>query len=164
MRGKNLNAVMQVENLSSGVSIRIGRFKAHRDQAVTRDPRALNHMDPDTKLIHAYLEQWGKETKDRDENGLPATTLLGRVIEQGPGAGQTGRPPSDLSPRSAVIDALVGRLWHIGQRCIKRYYQYWEPMEVMARREEISVSRMKEVLRRSRWLLNSWLPADFERK
>ena len=157
MRGKNLNAIMQVEHLVGGIQISVARARAPTTVTEQRDPRSMNHMDPETKLVHAYLEQWGRETRDRVENGLPSTTLLGRVIEQGPGAGQSGRPPSDLSPRSAQMDALVSRLWQIGQRCIKRYYQHWEPMEVMARREGISASRMKEVLRRSRWLLNSWL-------
>lgn len=118
----------------------------------------MNHMDPETKLVHAELEVWGRETRDRDENGLPKTTLLGRVIEQGPmGAGQTGRAPSDLSPRSARVDACVARLWKVGQRCIKRYYRYWEPMEVMAAKEGMSTGRMKEVLRRSRHLIGYWL-------
>lgn len=150
-------ALLERQILPGGIAINVVRARPVAASPEVRDPRAMNHMDPETKLIHAYLEQWGRETRDRVENGLPSTTLLGRVIEQGPGAGQSGRPPSDLSPRSAQIDALVGRLWQIGQRCIKRYYQRWEPMEVMARREGISASRMKEVLRRSRWLLNTWL-------
>jgi hypothetical protein len=129
-----------------------------------RDARAMNHMDPDTKLIHADLEVWGRETRDREENGLPAVTILGRLIDQGPmGAGQTGRPISDLSPRSALIDMCVARLWKVGQCCIKRYYRSWEPMEIMAKKEGISVSKMKEVLRRSRWLISSWV-SDEERK
>jgi hypothetical protein len=123
-----------------------------------RDPRAMNRMDPETKLVHAYLEQWGKETKDRDENGFPASTLLGRMIEQGPmGASQSGRPPTDLSPQSALIDTAVSRLWGIGKNCVKRYYRTWEPMDVMARKEGISESHMKEVLRRSRHLIALWL-------
>lgn len=125
---------------------------------VERDPRAMNRMDPETKLVHAYLEQWGRETKDRPENGFPASTLLGRLIDQGPmGASQSGRPPTDLTPQSALIDAAVSRLWGIGKKCIKRYYQTWEPMDVMARKESISESHMKEVLRRSRHLIALWL-------
>lgn len=149
-----MNALLATENHFRGAMISSIDTKSGDSQ---RDPRAMNHMDPETKLIHADLEVWGKETRDRAENGLPAVTILGRLIDQGPmGAGQTGRPTSDLSPRSALIDACVARLWGIGKRCIKRYYQSWEPMEVMARKEGISVSQMKDVLRRSRWLINSW--------
>lgn len=132
---------------------------------IERDRRVMNHMDPQTKEMHALLEQWGRETRDRPENGLPAVTLLGRVIEQGPGAGQPGRPPCDLSPRSAVIDALVSRLWAANREAIKLYYQRWEPMEVMARNLGVSSSQLKERLRRSRWLLASWwMEAAFESK
>ena len=117
----------------------------------------MNHMDPETKLTHARLEKWGRETRDRAENGFPAMTLLGRVIEQGPGAGQPGRPISDLSPESAKVDACVARLWKRAQRCVRHYYCHWEPVEVMARKESVSVSQFKEILRRARWLIGSWL-------
>lgn len=121
-----------------------------------RDARAMNRMDPDTKLIHAYLEQWGRET--RDSLARSPVSILGRLIEQGPmGAPQPGKPPTDLSERSQVIDACVCRLWGTGQRCIKRYYQSWEPLEVMAKKENMRATQMKEVLRRSRFLILSWL-------
>lgn len=152
-----MNAVMETEILPGGIPIRVARAKPQVTLA-ERDRRAMNHMDPETKLTHAELEAWGRETRDRDENGLPGTTLLGRVIEFGPmGAGQGGRGPTDLSARAARVDACVARLWKVGQRCVKRYYTSSEPVAVMARKEEMSERRFQEVLRRSRWLVGSWL-------
>jgi hypothetical protein len=46
-------------------------------------------MDPETHLGHQYLEQWAKEAHE-SLSGYASTTLLGRIMEQGPGAGQTG--------------------------------------------------------------------------
>jgi hypothetical protein len=149
-------ALIQTEILPGGIPVRIARAKPIVVEV--RDRRAMNHMDPETKLTHAELEVWGRETRDGTENGLPGTTLLGRVIEFGPmGAGQGGRGPSDMSERAARVDACVARLWQIGQRCIKSYYRSSEPLQVLARREGITERHFQEVLRRSRWLIGSWL-------
>ena len=158
-----MNAIAEVERLSDGRKIRVARAKAHRDAATVpfeRDARVMNRMDPATKLVHAMLEKWGKETRAGIENGLPSTTVLGRVIEQGPGAGQAGRPISHLSEQSARVDACVARLWQRAKRCVEHYYQRWEPIEVMARREGISVTQFKEIMRRSRYLVGSWLEIE----
>lgn len=150
-------ALLATQILPGGISIRVARAEPIA-ASEPRHRRAMNHMDPETKLVHAELEVWGRETRDRDENGLPGTTLLGRVIEFGPmGAGQGGRGPSDLSPRAARVDACVAKLWGIGRSCVKRYYTSSEPVSVMARKEGISERRFQEVLRRSRWLIGTWL-------
>jgi hypothetical protein len=159
-----LNALVEVERLSRGQKINVARAKAATVSVIVpRDPRAMNHMDPTTRVVHAMLEQWGRETRNEAENGYPSTTLLGRVIEQGPGAGQAGRPVSHLSEQSARVDVQVARLRERPRECVKMYYQRWEPMEVMARKltvqlgYQMSVSTLKDTLRRTRELLAYWL-------
>jgi len=138
------------------LSIPVPRFPSG-NTVVERDPRAMNRMDPATKFIHSLLEQWGKEVRERDAGSLPPNTLLGRVIEQGPsGAIQAGRPPVSLSLQSEHIEACWLKLWKKGQRCIKRYYTNWAPMEVMAKDEHMSVASMKAHLHRSRLLIDVW--------
>jgi hypothetical protein len=157
-----MNALVDLETLPSGVTIRVGRAKAAREPTIVpyqeRDRRSLSHMDPDTLIVHARLERWGKETREGFTDGWPAVTLLGRVIEQGAGgASQPGRPVSTISESSQQVDACVARLWKRAQSCTRRYYQQWEPIEVMARKEGVGLTQFREILRRSRQLIGFWL-------
>lgn len=118
-----------------------------------RDARTMNHMDPETKLVHARLEEWGKWAKDiADSNGLPPITVIGRMMEYGPlGAAQAGRPPVSLPDRVAAIDGAVARLCEIDRRGIKEYYLKWQPIEVSARHLSKSVRQFQTILKRARW-------------
>lgn len=162
-----MNATLTIASLPGGFddsSIVRARTRGTVNVVVERDPRAMNRMDAATKLVHARLEEWGTETKAKEENGYPASTLLGRVIDHGPmGASQSGMGPTSLSEHVANVDAAVARLWGQGQRCIKRYYKSWEPPEVMAQKEGLKLRQFQEVLRRSRDLIGLWLD-DVERK
>jgi hypothetical protein len=61
----------------------------------SRDKRRVNHMDPETRIVHARLEAWGAWAKDAEIRAWPASTLLGRMIDQqAVGAAQSGRPYS----------------------------------------------------------------------
>src|SRR6185312_11737607 len=112
--------------------------------ALTPDARRLNHMDSQTKLVHARLEEWGKWTRE-SLRGWPPRTLLARLIEEGPGAAQEGRPPVSLPPQVAVTDRAVAHLGAIDRRVIETYYLRWEPMEVMARRTGMRVRQFQNV-------------------
>jgi|GEM_PF-1260625 len=120
--------------------------------AVTvRDKRTMNHMDPETKEAHLRLEEWGRETRDAS-NGYPSTTLLGRLIEQGPmGAGQSGKPPVSLSESASRADACVAKLCQIDQRVLRYYYQHWVGVEEVAKFMRMRVRQAQNVLRRARW-------------
>jgi hypothetical protein len=159
-----MNAAVMFENeiLPGGETIKVARFKPKPSVQVDyeRDPRAMNRMDPDTKLVHARLERWGRWAKDHGIQGYPKQSLTERAAQYG----KLGIPqesnvraepvmPDDI----AQVDIAICRLWGIGQRCVKRYYTKWEPMDVMAKEEGISESHMKEVLRRSRHLIGMWL-------
>lgn len=119
---------------------------------IQRDPRTMNHMDAETKVVHARLEAWGKWARDAGLRAWPAETLLARVMEQGPmGAGQQGRPPISMPDEIATIDAAVTRLGDIDRRVVQTYYLRWEPLEIMARRHSLRARQFQNVLRRARW-------------
>jgi DNA-directed RNA polymerase specialized sigma24 family protein len=111
----------------------------------------MNNMDSETKVIHLRLELWGRETRNR-LNGWPETTLLGRLIEQGPmGAPQAGRPPTDLSEPSARVDGCVAKLPQIDQRVLRTYYQRQLSREDLGRVCGMRERQAQNVLRRARW-------------
>ena len=148
---------MQPEILSDGRPIRVGRAKAASAETLERDPRAMNRMDPETKLIHAELVIWGRETRDRFLHGWPVCTVIGRLIEQGPnGAGQSASAPTVISPRSQVIEACWCRLWGKGKTAIDLYYHTTDAPEAIARQMGIRMTQLKQVLQRSRYLIATW--------
>lgn len=125
-----------------------------------RDPRYLNHMDPETKRVHVRLEEWGKWARDAEIRPWPRRTLLGRVMDQGPsGAGESGRPPISMPNAIALVDAAVSRLGDIDRRVVQTYYLRWEPPEVMARRVGMRLRQFQSVLRRARWRIGGYLDA-----
>jgi hypothetical protein len=123
-----------------------------------RDRRTMNHMDSDTKLVHARLEEWGRWAKDADAHAWPSITYLGRWIEQGiDGAVQQGKPPIAMPDTVSVVDAAVCKLNEIDRAIIKTYYLKWEPIEVMARRHHMRVRQFQSVLRRARWRIQGFI-------
>jgi len=132
-------------------------FTACVEVHVERDRRTMNNMDPETKAIHIRLEQWGAETRER-LSGFPETTLLGRLIEQGPmGAGQSGRPPVSLSGPAARIDTCVAKLCQIDQKALRTYYQRQLSREMLARELKMRERQAQNVLRRARWRVQAHL-------
>jgi hypothetical protein len=131
---------------------------------VERDPRAMNRMDPATKLVHARLEEWGRFARDRGIQGYPRQSLTEKAAQYGKlGIPQESnyRAEPTMPERIANVDGAICRLWGVGQRCVKRYYTTWEAPEVMAKMEKMELRRFQEVLRRSRELIGMWL-ADIE--
>ena len=127
---------------------------------IERDPRYMNHMDPDTRRVHLRLEEWGRWARDAEMRPWPRRTLLGRVIDQGPsGAGETGRPPIAMPDAIAVVDAAIAKLGAIDRGVVQTYYQRWEAPEVMARRLHMRVRQFQSVLRRARWRIGGFIDA-----
>lgn len=124
---------------------------------MSRDKRRVNHMDPETRLVHARLESWGAWAKDSEVRAWPAVTLLGRIIEQGAGAGQSGKPPINMPADIAATDAAVCRLGDIDKRAIKLYYVKWQPVENLARLMHMRTRQYQNVLRRARWRIGLFL-------
>jgi hypothetical protein len=127
---------------------------------IERDGRTMNNMDPETRTIHIRLERWGKATRAGIENGWPPSTMLGRMIDQGPmGAAQTGRPPTSLSEEDQRTDAAVAKLCDIDRKALTCYYQGWMTVDMLAKRLSMRVRQAQNVLRRARWRVGAHLDA-----
>jgi DNA-directed RNA polymerase specialized sigma24 family protein len=131
------------------------------NQLTERDGRVMNHMDPQTKAVHIRLEAWGSWAKGSEVRAWPSSTLLGRIIEQGAqGAGQAGRPPTDMPDSIARIDAAVAKLPAPEKAVVLTYYVgAWMAPEVIARKHRISTKQLKMMLRRARWRVSGYLSA-----
>ena len=119
-----------------------------------RDPRAMNHMDPETTAVHLLLEAWGKWAKQPGIMGYPTSSPTEKAARYGklgiPQETNYKREP-EMPDDIALIDAAVGRLGDIDKRAIKAYYTHWEPKEVLARKCGMRVRQFQNVLRRARW-------------
>ena len=144
-----MNIALEPEMLTDGSFIQVAR--ARIKIVVERDRRTMNNMDPETRAVHLRLERWGSETRTR-LNGWPESTLLGRMVKQGPmGAPQQGCPPTDLSEPSARIDVCVAKLCQIDQRVLKTYYQHQLCREDLGRVMGMRERQAQRVLHRARW-------------
>jgi DNA-directed RNA polymerase specialized sigma24 family protein len=127
-------------------------------EAESRDKRRVNHMDPETKVVHAKLEAWGAWAKDSEIRAYPSVSYLARWIEQGiHGASQQGRPPVSMPDEIAAIDAAVSRLNAVDKKAVQLYYLKWQPIEGHARTMHMRVRQYQNVLRRARWRLALFL-------
>lgn len=125
---------------------------------VTRDKRRMNHMDPETKVVHARLEAWGAWAKESELRAYPSATYLARWIEQGiDGAAQQGKPPIAMPDEIASVDAAVSRLGAIDKRAVQLYYIKWQPIENLARMMHMRSRQYQNVLRRARWRLAAYM-------
>lgn len=118
--------------------------------------KAMNHMDPETKLIHAQLEEWAKWARDMGIMGYPKQSLTEKAAQYGKlGIPQESNYKSEpLMPEHvAKLDAAIASLCQTDQKAIKGYYCRWEPIEALARRLSMRVRQLQNVLRRARWRL-----------
>jgi hypothetical protein len=163
MGDKDLNAlVWEVEQLINGPPIRVARVKVeiHRE----RDPRAMNHMDAETKLIHARLEEWAQHVKRRSgAQGFPTESYYHKwaLLKIAP---QPGHEDEVIPDRVANVDGAVARLGVIDKSVICRFYLAWRPLGI---ERGITGIRNKhhfdKVLKRARWRVDGFLSA-VERK
>lgn len=127
-----------------------------------RSPRSMNHMDPETKEVHARLEEWARWAKDSGIAGYPRQSLTEKAAKYG----KLGIPqeplhkPEPMMPdRVAVVDAAISKLGEIDRGVVRLYYLNWEPTMVMARRMKMRARQFENVLRRARWRIMGYLDA-----
>lgn len=127
-----------------------------------RDPRSINHMDPDTKLVHTRLEEWARWARDPGVLGFPRQSPTEKAALYGKlGIPQESnyKPEAEMPEQVARIDAAVAGLGDIDRRVVHTYYLRWEPVNVMARRHHMRVLQFQRVLRRARWRIIGYLAA-----
>jgi hypothetical protein len=129
---------------------------------IERDRRSMNHMDPDTKVVHARLEEWAKWAKDMGIAGYPRQSITEKAAQYG----RLGIPQESnfrtepmMPDHVAAIDAAVSKLGDIDKSVVKTYYLKWESVNVMARHHHMRVLQFQRVLRRARWRIMGYLDA-----
>lgn len=127
------------------------------------DRRVTNHMDPDTKFVHARLEEWSKWAKDMGIAGFPHQSITEKAAKYG----KLGIPqeplhkPEPLMPdHVALVDAAVCRLNEIDRTVVRTYYLTWAPIEIMARKHHMRIRQFQHVLQRARWRIRGYLDAS----
>jgi hypothetical protein len=104
-----MNAMMEVEELSNGVKVRVARGKAARlATVVTFEPR------PTPTTVegqgHAWLDAWGRWTRgDFGALGMPRRWVTDKAGEGGIAAGSP-RPPTVIPDEEAKTDKAVAIL------------------------------------------------------
>lgn len=129
-----------------------------------RDPRSMNHMDPDTKLVHARLEEWAKWAKDIGIAGYPRQSLTEKAAQYGKlGIPQESNIRAEplMPDHVARVDAAICRLGEIDKKAIRLYYTSWDVAENLARKMDRSMRwrQFLNVVRRARWRVAGYLDA-----
>lgn len=129
-----------------------------------RDRRAINHMDPDTKLVHARLEEWARWAKDTGVAGYPTQSPTEKAAKYNAiGIPQESlhKPEPMMPEHVARVDVAICRLGEIDRKAIKLYYLNWEAPEVLARKMDRSMRwrQFLNVMRRARWRVGAFLDA-----
>ena len=91
---------------------------------------AISHTD----VIEMRLGRWGRLARGRWENlGIGERSVLGRMIEEGPGAGQVSDWAAHHLPDDVVeVDGAVAKLPKRYRRAVKLHYLTEWPTEVKA--------------------------------
>lgn len=120
-----------------------------------RTGRAMSHMAPEVKIVHARLEAWGKWAHEV-LRPWPERTWLGKLCDGELGRSEN-RAPVTMPDHVAAVDAAVSSLGEIDRQVIKAYYCHSDPIELMARRCRMREAQFKNVLKRARWRLIGYL-------
>ena len=88
----------------------------------------------DTDLIEIRLGRWGRMARGRWENlGIGERSVLGRMIDEGPGAGQVSDWSAHHLPDDVMeVDGAVAKLPKRYRRAVKLHYLTEWPTEVKA--------------------------------
>jgi hypothetical protein len=129
-----------------------------------RDRRAMNHMDPDTKLVHARLEEWSRWAKDTGIAGYPHQSITEKAAKYGKlGIPQESlhKPEPTMPDHVARVDAAICRLGDVDRKALRLYYLSWDVAENLARRMDRSMRwrQFLNVVRRARWRVAGYLDA-----
>lgn len=121
--------------------------------------KRMNHMSAEIKLVHARLERWGSWARASGLREWPASTILAKLIEQGPNGAAATSGEQGVPEDIMEVDAAVARLGQIDGNIIRTYYLEWAPIEVMAKNRRVSVSQFNVILKRARWRIEGFLAA-----
>jgi hypothetical protein len=124
--------------------------------------KSMNHMDPETKIVHARLEEWAKWAKDSGIAGYPRQSLTEKAAQYGKlGIPQESnyRSESMMPDHVAVIDAAICRLGDVDRSVVKMYYLRWEAVAVMAWKLRMRERKFQHILQRARWRIMGYLDA-----
>lgn len=125
-----------------------------------RSARAVSHMSPETRYVHARLEEWAAHNRDRFAQAWPAVTVLGRVAEFGPmGASQGSQAPDNVPQSVTNIERAVLKLGEIDRKVITQYYTRWSMLRIMARKCGMRDREFQRVLDRARFRIHGYLSA-----
>lgn len=152
-------AVIEREVLPNGIEIRVAKARAHVHVEPERSKRELSHMDGQTKLIHARLEEWARHVNRPDgPQGYPSESYNEKWarLEIAP---EPGHEPM-LPERVANVDAAVARLCTVDRAVIERKYRFWRPTDLWKGIPGIkNKAKFDTVLKRARWRVDGHLGA-----
>jgi len=152
-------ASFDVDEYVEDRSARIGFTRPAVEPATERSGRAVNAMDPDTRLIHARLDEWAKEVKrSAGARGYPSESayVAWSVLQV---RTESGHEP-DLSERAQHVEAAVLRLGAIDQSVIRRYYLDWRQTGIHKGLAGINnEDKFRSVLKRARFRVDGYLSA-----
>jgi hypothetical protein len=123
------------------------------EKEIGLDNRAANGMEGRMLEIHKRLERHAKWCRE-GKSGWPASTLLGRLIEEGEGIHSRGKPSNNIPPDVAVTDAALAKLGAIDRKVIRIYYDHYESADILAKMARMRKREFQNVLRRARWRLS----------
>lgn len=110
----------------------------------------LSNMTETERYADERLSEWSRWARDyADRHAWPAWTLLARMISQGFGAGQPGRPPIAMTDDVADVDRIVARLPDMLRKTLIVAYMTSDPAEVKARRLRMSRPSFYRKLRKA---------------
>jgi hypothetical protein len=124
-----------------------------------RDPRGLNNMGENVVRGHAYLAEWGKWCRQHP-GAWPKRTVMGRIIEEGPGSGTSGIRPVVIPERVLLLDRVVAQLPRSPRAVVRNFYLKGGRDEHCAKRMRMKISRFKRLLRRGRLAVFAIMSAE----
>jgi len=121
--------------------------------------RAVNSMGADVKVIHYRLEAWARWSRDHVPGQLASRNTIGRLMDEGPGAGSATHIVLDMPEAILEMDKAIAHLTGDDRTVIRIYYLRWEPVKELASRARMTERRFTSVLNRARWRLSGYLAA-----
>lgn len=117
----------------------------------------MNHMDEQTKLVHARLEEWARWARDNGIAGFPSQSNTENAAKYGKQISTKGE--EHMPERVANVDSAVCSLGDIDGRVVRIYYREWQPRLVMARKVHMREKQFDIVLNRARCRIAGFLAA-----
>lgn len=99
---------------------------------------------------HALLDEWGKWCREHP-GAWPKRTVMGRLIEEGPGSGSSGGiKPVAIPERVMILDRVVAQMPRSPRAVVRNFYLKGGRDEDCAKRMRMAIRRFKRLLRSGR--------------